>query len=158
MNGRLAFALLALLVIQAASAVQDEDICKLCDGLGNNSYPVLNELQVATDGRFAMVEIISCSHEPSILGIPEYFFLSNTVKKYPVNYGFNVLPSVGVLDNREIAIYPEGSMLGNFYIARIFVPDSPGENMSYQRVPDMTGPFVWAPPTFGKPNSGNCTC
>jgi hypothetical protein len=107
--------------------------------------------------KFAAVEIISCSYEPAILGIPEYSYLFSTVKRYPVNHGFNILPSVGVLGDREISIYPERSMLGNFYAARVFVPESPGENMSYQRIPDITGPFVWAPSTFGKPNSGNCS-
>ncbi len=104
-----------------------------------------------------MIEVISCSRAPVFLGIPEYYFIGDVVKRYPVNYGFNVLPAVGVLNNREIAIYPESSMQGYSYVARVFVPESPGENMSYQRISDITGPFVWALPTFGKPNSGNCS-
>ena len=147
--------MLVALIAQVVANEQNSEFCKPCEELGSNSYPVLNEVQISADGKYALIEIISCSNDSKVLSIPMRNGLGQRAPlyaEYSINRGINVLPSIDVWEDRLINI----ELVSTFdavIIGRVVVPTPPSDNVSYQRIPDVVGPFVWLSPTFGRLNS-----
>ncbi len=141
-----------LLVGMLCQAVAIGVPCDICDQLGNNSYPVLNEIQISPDGKYVQLEIVSCSSEPQTLSINmRGAFWSFDPRYFAVNHGINVLTDIDVPDDRKIEVRLPQTFL-TLIIANVAVPTNNRSDMSYQRIPDLTGSFMWQGPTLGSPN------
>ena len=138
-----------LLVMAVQSAMASE--CDVCASLGNNSFPVLTEIQVFPDGQRAQIEVVSCNDSHSTLYVPSFFMgrqMAGVASGcfYALNRGINVIPEIGIIDRRvEIAVTSE---LGYIFIADMLVPEGPS-NLTYQRALGANGLFVWGEPQFG---------
>jgi len=158
---RMSKRLLAVMVFLAAvwvfPALGQPDVCNVCGSLGNGSYPVLNEVQITADGKYAQLEIVNCAGEARKLTIPAKNPFGWEINSYyPANPGFNVFPMIDVWENRLVVVRTmeiENTMAATYVrVGNVIVPEAPSENVSYQRAPDLVGSFVWKEPTFGKPN------
>jgi hypothetical protein len=139
--------------------------CGVCKDTGQNYYPVLNEVLISPDGTSAALEFVSCKSDPWVVKIKpsdadvksvSWDYVSMTA----INNGISVLQQIPIADRLILVrtpVFEKDDLYIKFretaLIAEITIPQNNNSSQSYQRIPDITGPFVWAAQSLGYPNN-----
>jgi hypothetical protein len=77
-----------------------------------------------------------------------------------INNGISVLQQIPIADRLILVrtpVFEKDDLYIKFretaLIAEITIPQNNNSSQSYQRIPDITGPFVWAAQSLGYPNN-----